>query len=360
MRESAEAAGLRYVTDAWPGIRRRRTRSGFRYVDAAGTPVRDATRLERIRALAIPPAWTDVWICPTARGHLQATGRDAKGRKQYRYHPQYRAVRDETKFDRMFAFSAVLPAIRVRVERDLGREGLPREKILATVVRLLEKSLIRVGSDASARTNRSYGLTTLKRRHVAVSGSRLTFEFRGKSGVLHAVGVTDRRVAAIVQHCQTLPGQELFQYLDEKRRRQTVDSGDINRYLRDITGEDFTAKDFRTWAGTMYAATALREMGSPATVRARRANVNAAIDLAAERLGNTRAVCRRYYVHPLIIDAYENGIVAATPRPGSTARRPARRGRLRRDELAVLDLLRAATGARGASSAGKGRRRGAS
>jgi DNA topoisomerase-1 len=339
VRDAAKAAGLQYVTDARPGIRRRRTRSGFRYVDAAGQPVRDAEQLARIRSLAVPPAWTDVWICPTARGHLQATGRDAKGRKQYRYHPQYRAVRDETKFDRMFAFSEVLPKIRERVERDLGRPDLPREKVLATVVRLLEKSLIRVGSDAYARANRSFGLTTLRRRHVAVSGSRLTFEFRGKSGVLHAVGVTDRRVAAIVQHCQTLPGQELFQYLDGNGRRQKVDSGDINRYLRDITGQEFTAKDFRTWAGTMYAATALREMGPAATRKQRRTNVNAAVDLVAERLGNTRTVCRKYYVHPRVIEAYERGIVPPAPPPASTKRRPRRRGQLRRDEIAVLSLL---------------------
>ena len=350
MREAAKAAGLQYVTDARPGIRRRRTRSGFRYVDTAGQPVRDAEQLARIRSLAIPPAWTDVWICPTARGHLQATGRDAKGRKQYRYHPQYRAVRDETKFDRMFAFSEVLPKIRERVERDLGRPDLPREKVLATVVRLLEKSLIRVGSDAYVRANRSFGLTTLRRRHVAVSGSRLTFEFRGKSGVLHAVGVTDRRVAAIVQHCQTLPGQELFQYLDGNGRRQKVDSGDINRYLRDITGQEFTAKDFRTWAGTMYAATALREMGPAAAGKQRRANVIAAVDLVAERLGNTRAVCRKYYVHPRVIEAYEQGIVAPTPPPTSTKRRPRRRGQLRKDEIAVLSLLTGDTRSAGSRS----------
>lgn len=340
MRETAKAAGLRYVTDAGPGIRRIRTRGGFRYVDPDGTPLREEGQLARIRSLAIPPAWTDVWICPTPQGHIQATGRDGKGRKQYRYHPQYRAVRDETKFDRIFAFSEVLPAIRVRVERDLGRPGLPREKILATVVRLLEKSLIRVGSDAYARANRSFGLTTLRRRHVEVSGSRLRFEFRGKSGVQHAVGVTDRRVAAIVQHCQTLPGQELFQYLDARGRRQKVDSGDINRYLRDITGQDFTAKDFRTWAGTMYAALALRDMGPAATARQRRANVNAAIDLVAERLGNTRAVCRKYYVHPRIIEAYERGDTAPTPPAVPTTRRPRRRGQLRGDEIAVLSLLR--------------------
>ncbi len=340
MRHAAKAAGLRYVTDARPGIRRKKTRTGFRYVDADGRPIRDAAELTRIRSLVIPPAWSDVWICPTPQGHLQATGRDAKGRKQYRYHPRYREIRDDTKFDRILPFSRVLPSIRVRVERDLGKPGLPRTKVLATVVRLLEKSLIRIGSDAYARQNRSFGLTTLKRRHVEVSGSKLRFEFRGKSGVVQSVAVTDRRVASIVQHCQTLPGQELFQYLDEKGRRQKIDSGDINAYLREITGQDFTAKDFRTWAGTMYAATALREMGPAGTQREVRANIVRAVDLVARRLGNTRAVCRKYYVHPRVIEAYERGIVAPMPPKQGTQRRPRRRRQLRADETAVLTLLR--------------------
>ncbi len=338
MPEHAKAAGLRHVTDSRPGIRRKRAGRGFSYVGLDGKPIRDRDEIRRIKALVIPPAWTDVWICPKPNGHMQATGRDAKGRKQYRYHPRYREVRDETKFDRMLAFSDVLPAIRVRVERDLLREGLPREKVLATVVRLLEKTLIRIGSDTYAKENRSFGLTTLRRRHVEVSGSKLTFEFRGKSGVEHSVAITDRRLASIVQHCQTLPGQELFQYLDDDGRRQDVDSGDINSYLREITGQDFTAKDFRTWAGTMYAATALRDMGPAETQREIQANIVRAVDLVAERLGNTREVCRKYYVHPRVIEAYHKGLVAPKPAPHSQKRKP-REGQLRRDEVAVLGLL---------------------
>ncbi len=336
---TAAPAGLIYVSDAEPGIKRRGAGRGFSYIGLDGTPIRDRAERRRIRSLAIPPSWTDVWICPSPHGHLQATGRDAKGRKQYRYHPRYREVRDETKFDRMLAFSRVLPAIRERVERDLSREGLPREKVLATVVRLLEKTLIRIGSDVYARENRSYGLTTMRRRHVEVSGSKLRFEFRGKSGVLRSVAITDRRIANIVQHCQTLPGQELFQYLDDRGRRQKVDSGDINAYLRQVSGQDFTAKDFRTWAGTIAAATKLRDIGPAATQREIQVNIVKAIDFVAERLGNTRAVCRRYYVHPRVIDAYQNGLVAPKPaRPRSQKRRQ-RRGALRRNEVAVLKLL---------------------
>jgi len=339
MPERVRAAGLRHVTDSGPGIRRRRSGRGFSYVGLDGKPIRDRDEIRRIRSLVIPPAWVDVWICPKPNGHIQATGRDARGRKQYRYHPRYREVRDETKFDRMVAFSEVLPTIRVRVERDLLREGLPREKVLATVVRLLEKTLIRIGSDAYARDNRSFGLTTLRRRHVEVSGSKLTFEFRGKSGVEHLVEITDRRLASIVQHCQTLPGQELFQYLDAESHHQDVDSGDINAYLREITGQEFTAKDFRTWAGTMYAALALRVMGPAQSQRELKSNINRAIDMVAERLGNTRAVCRKYYVHPRVIEAYVRGVVAATPPSPRSQKRKQRRAQLRRDEVAVLDLL---------------------
>jgi len=339
--ESAEAAGLRYVTDAVPGIRRQPRGRGFAYFDATGQLIRDKTELERIRKLVIPPRWTSVWICPNPSGHLQVTARDARGRKQYRYHPRYRAVRDETKFGRMIAFSEILPQIRERVERDIALPQLARDKVLATVVWLLERTLIRVGNDEYARDNGSFGLTTLRRRHVTVSGAKLRFEFRGKSGVPHSVAITDRRIAHIVQRCQELPGQELFQYLDDEGRRQSVDAGDINDYLRRITGRQVTAKDFRTWAGTTLAAAALRELGPFKTEKQAKANIVAAIDQISRRLGNTRAVCRKYYVHPVIIEAYFEG-VTIPPTPGEVRQLRTSGGpaALRRDELAVIELLR--------------------
>ncbi|HKN65992.1 MAG TPA: hypothetical protein VJW73_06930 [Gemmatimonadaceae bacterium] len=339
--ESAEAAGLRYVTDAAPGIRRQRRGRGFTYIAADGSVIRDKEELERIRKLVIPPRWTNVWICPNPSGHLQVTARDARGRKQYRYHPRYRAVRDETKFGRMIAFSEILPLIRERVERDVTLPELSRDKVLATVVWLLERTLIRVGNDEYARDNGSFGLTTLRRKHVTVSGAKLRFEFRGKSGVPHSVSLTDRRIAHIVQRCQELPGQELFQYLDDDGRRQSVDAGDINEYLRRITGRQVTAKDFRTWAGTTLAAAALRELGSFTSEKQAKAKIVAAIDQISQRLGNTRAVCRKYYVHPVILEAYMEGItIPPTPsdvRPLRTTGSPAA---LRRDEVAVVELLR--------------------
>jgi len=337
---SAQAAGLRYVSDALPGIRRRRVRGGFGYFGADGASVQDAEVLGRIRSLAIPPAWTKVWICPIPNGHIQATARDAKGRKQYRYHPRYREVRDETKFGRMFEFSEVLPSVRARIERDLARPGLPRAKVLATVVWLLEKTLIRVGNTEYAKENRSYGLTTMKQRHVAVSGASLRFTFRGKSRVNHSVAITDRRIARIVQHCQTLPGEELFQYLDDDGRRQTVDSGDINDYLEEITGRrDITAKDFRTWVGTMRAAAALRDLGPAANSKAAKSNLLRVVDQVAQWLGNTRAVCRKYYVHPTIQEAYLRGLVAPTPPPPDTTKREHPSVTLRRDEETILAFI---------------------
>jgi DNA topoisomerase-1 len=327
------------VTDTEVGIRRKRAGRGFSYTDADGRSVHDREVLERIKGLAIPPSWTDVWICATADGHIQATGRDAKGRKQYRYHARYRAVRDETKFDRMLVFSGLLPGVRDRVEQDVALPGLPRQKVLATVVWLLEKTLIRVGNDEYARDNRSYGLTTFRNRHVAVSGYTMRFEFRGKSGIQQSVSIVDRRIARIVQQCQTLPGQELFKYVDDDGRQQDVDSGDINEYLRAITGHDISAKDFRTWAATMYAATLLREMGPPISQREAKANVVRAVDRVAERLGNTRAVCRKYYVHPIIIDAYLRGAVAERPREPETTKRRRRTAALRADEVAVLQFI---------------------
>jgi len=340
--EAAEAAGLRYVTDNAPGIRRRRRGRGFAYTRPDGAAVRDPAELERIRKLVIPPRWTDVWICTSSSGHLQVTARDARGRKQYRYHARYRAVRDDTKFSRLVDFSDVLPRIRQRVEKDISAPTLSREKVLATVVWLLEKTLIRVGSDEYARDNGSFGLTTLRRRHVAVSGAKLRFEFRGKSGVPHAVAFTDRRIARIIQRCQELPGQELFQYLDDEGRRQSVDAGDINQYLREIAGRQVTAKDFRTWAGTMLAATALRDIGLGATEKESNANIVRAMDQVAKRLGNTRAVYRKYYVHPTVIEAYVDGCVLSPPvaNEHSLPRDSARPAGLRRDEVAVMELIR--------------------
>ena len=344
--ESAHAAGLRYVTDATPGIRRQRRGRGFTYIDPDGRTVTDPAVLERIRKLVVPPAWTDVWICAQEEGHLQVTARDARGRKQYRYHARYREVRDETKFGRMIAFSEILHLIRERVERDIALPELSRDKVLATVVWLLERTLIRVGSDEYARANKSFGLTTLRRRHVAVSGTKLRFEFRGKSGVEHSVTVADRRISRIVQRCQELPGQELFQYIGEDGRRQTIDAGDINQYLQRITGRDVTAKDFRTWAGTMLAAAALRELGPAASEKQAKANVVRVVDQVSKRLGNTRAVCRKYYVHPAVIEAYMEGFVLPPlpPEPADDARR-AKGGAggsaaLRRDEVEVVALLK--------------------
>jgi DNA topoisomerase-1 len=336
--DSAEAAGLRYVTDTAPGITRRKAGRGFRYLDAGGKPVRDAATLARIRSLAIPPAYTDVWICSSPRGHIQATGRDARGRKQYRYHPRWRDVRDETKFGRMLAFSDALPTIRQRIEHDMARAGLPREKVLATVVRLLECTRIRVGNDEYTRANRSFGLTTLRDQHVEINGSTLRFEFRGKSGKKHIVGLTDRRLARIVRQCQAIPGAELFQYLDDDGQRQTIGSGDVNGYIREITGQEFTAKDFRTWAGTMLAAEALAGMDAGKTEKERKTAIVQAVDEVAGHLNNTRAICRKYYVHPLIFESYLAGTLARQLESGGKP--PAG---LTAHEAAVIALLKKAT-----------------
>jgi DNA topoisomerase-1 len=337
--DSAQAAGLRYVSDAKPGIRRKRAGTGFSYIGVDGRPLRDKATLARIRKLAIPPAYTDVWICPTANGHLQATGRDARGRKQYRYHPKWREVRDETKFSRMLAFSEVLPKLRARLEEDLAKPGLPREKVLATVVRLLECTAIRVGNDEYARANRSYGLTTLQDHHVEVSGSTLRFQFRGKSGKTHRVALSDRRLARIVARCQALPGADLFQYEDDEGEQVAIGSGDVNDYLREITGEEFTAKDFRTWAGTLQAVAALEEVGPAATQREAKSTILKAIDRVAERLNNTRAVCRKYYVHPAVLETYAAGTLhdalqnGGPPKVGTGSA-------LSPEEQAVVRLLR--------------------
>ena len=301
--QTETSARLRHSTDAKPGIHRRRAGRGFTYVDPDGRRVGDRETLDRIRSLAVPPAWEDVWICPDPLGHLQATGRDAKGRKVYRYHPRFRARRESAKYERLVAFARALPAIRRRVDRDLGRPGLPREKVLAAVVRLLELTLIRVGNDEYARLNRSFGLTTLRDRHAVVRGSSIRFRFRGKSGVTHEVGLRDRRIAAIVRRCRDLPGQELFQYIGEDGEPIDVASDDVNDYLRSIV-PDVTAKDFRTWAGTVLAYRALRALDEPATATEAKRNVVSAIRDTADQLGNTSAVCRASYVHPVVVEAY--------------------------------------------------------
>ena len=332
-------AGLRYVCDDKAGIRREMGPLGFRYIAPNGRVLRRPADLKRIRALVIPPAWTDVWICPDPRGHLQATGRDARGRKQYRYHANWRQTRDETKFDRMQAFAAALPAIRARTQADLRRAGLPREKVLATVVQLLEKSLIRVGNDEYAKTNRSFGLTTLRDRHVNVKGSTLRFEFRGKSGKHHMVDVNDRRLAKIVKQCRDLPGQDLFQYIDDQGVRQDINSSDVNAYLKEITGEDFTAKDFRTWSGTVLACTALQELDEASSMAQAKKNVVQAIEAVAGILGNTRSVCRKSYIHPVIVDSYMDGSMHRVLKRRATAGMRKVVSKLRAEEAAVLALL---------------------
>jgi DNA topoisomerase-1 len=339
-RRAATRAGLKYVTDGFAGISRRRSGSGWVYFAPNGTRIRDADKRKRLNSLAIPPAWTDVWICPDPDGHIQATARDARGRKQYRYHTSYREARDRSKFRHMLEFSEILPLLRERIERDLRGDTLDRNQVLATVIRLLDRTLIRVGNDEYARENKSFGLTTLRRRHVKLSGSSLTFSFRGKSGVEHNVSLTDKRLARIIQRCQELPGQEIFQFVDGAGKRQAVTSDDVNERLREITGRDITAKDFRTWGGTMSAAMALATLGPAASRREADRNVLAALDAVCQRLGNTRTVCRKYYVHPALIEAYLMG--RTVPLPSVAMRHHIRRHKiaaLRRDEVAVLQFL---------------------
>jgi DNA topoisomerase-1 len=316
---AAQEAGLRYASDDRPGLRRRRAGRGFTYVDSDGRAITDERELGRIRRLAIPPAWTDVWICPDPRGHIQATGRDARRRKQYRYHERWREVRDETKYERMLDFAKALPRIRKHVARDIARPRLTRERVLATIVRLLETSLIRVGNDEYARHNSSYGLTTLREKHVRVVGSRVTFRFRGKSGKEHDVDVRDPRVARVIRRLQELPGQELFRYLDEDGETRTLDSADVNDYLREVSGDDLTAKDFRTWAGTVHATRELFAIGGADSARAAKRNVTEAVKAVAARLGNTPAVCRRCYIHPAIVQAYLHGKIARPTEAGILA-----------------------------------------
>ena len=336
---AAKSAGLCYVRVGMRGIRRKRIGKAFTYIAADGKPLCDPDEIQRIKSLVIPPGWTDVWICPISTGHIQATARDVKGRKQYRYHPRWRMIRDETKYDKMIAFGQVLPKIRRRTEQDLAKQGLPREKILATVVCLLESTLIRVGNEEYARNNDSFGLTTMRDRHVDVNGSTLRFEFRGKSGVQHSVDIKDRRLARVVKRSQDLPGEELFQYLDENGERHSIESSDVNNYLREITGEDFTAKDFRTWAGTVLAATALQEFEAWDSKAQAKRNVVRAIESVAKRLGNTKAVCKKCYIHPAVLNTYLDGSLLDTIRHRIGKEMTESLSELSPEEVAVLAFL---------------------
>lgn len=335
---SAKAAGLRYVTDEMPGIRRIAHGKHFAYVGPDGKNIADEEELKRIKALAVPPAYTDVWICPVANGHLQATGRDARGRKQYRYHKRWREIRDETKYGRMISFAQALPAIRKRIETDLGLTALPRDKVLATVVQLLESTAIRVGNDEYAKDNGSFGLTTLRNKHAKVDGSTVRFAFRGKSGVRHAIDLRDRRLARIIRQCQDLPGQQLFEYRDDDGVTHAIDSSDVNEYIRAISGADFSAKDFRTWLGTVTCASLLAEQETAETQTDRKQRLTAVIADVAKRLGNTPAVCRKCYVHPHVLDVYlEHGTLQA---PGKMRHTDG----LLPQELFVLALLQERAG----------------
>ena len=343
--ESAAAAGLRYVSDEGPGIRRKRAGSGFTYLGPDGKRITDPAVLRRVKHLAIPPAWTDVWICPNPNGHIQATGRDARGRKQYLYHARWREVRDAAKYERLVAFGEALPRIREQVENDLRRRGIPREKVLAAVVKLLEETSIRVGNEEYRRQNGSVGLTTMSDDNAHFEGNRLRFEFRGKSGKQHSVELNDKRLARIVKQCQDVPGQELFQYLDEDGQRHAIGSSDVNQYLREISGSDFTAKDFRTWNGTVLAMRYLRVCQAPASATEGKRTVSAAIKSVARELGNTPAVCRKAYVHPVVLNAYTEGflepearLVQVTPALGVSD-----------EEQCVLALLKRRTEQRAAA-----------
>lgn len=339
-KDAAEAADLRYVLDERPGIRRKKSGKGFIYLRPDGTRVSDPRALRRIRSLAVPPAWTDVWICPFSDGHIQATGRDARGRKQYRYHPLFRELRESTKFEHVVGFAEALPVIRAKVREHMGLRGLPREKVLAAVVRLLETTLIRIGNDDYARENKSYGLTTLENRHVRVNGSEVRFRFTGKGGKQWSLQVKDRRIAKVVKACQELPGQELLQYVDENGELQDVTSGDVNAYLRKITGRDITAKDFRTWAGTVLAALALHEVEEFDSAAQAKRNVRSAIEHVAARLGNTTTICRKCYVHPEVLDAYLDRNLALEIQSRVEKELREEIAGLQPEEAAVLAMLR--------------------
>lgn len=334
--KSARLAGLRYVSDSAPGIRRRRSGNRFVFVGPGGKVIRKPKVIQRIRSLVIPPAWTNVWICPSSFGHLQAVGRDARGRKQYRYHVQYRQHRDRTKFEHMMAFGQALPRIRRRISRDLRLPGLPRQKVLAAIVRLLDRTSIRVGNVEYVRENHSFGLTTLRSRHVQITRSKLRFHFRGKSGQEHDIQLEDPRLARIVKQCNDLPGQDLFMYLNDEGKPAKISSEDVNEYIRDIASQDFTAKDFRTWAGSSLALLELQALGVAGTASAAKRNLVAAIKTVAQKLGNSPAACRKYYVHPAVLEGYTRGLLA-----GLSDQHLAGKGAcaLRKEELALMKLL---------------------
>jgi DNA topoisomerase-1 len=356
-RDAAKLAGLQYVNDSAQGIRREKKGRSFRSVGPDDKTIRDRKTLDRIQALVIPPAWTDVWICCNPNGHLQVTGRDARGRKQYRYHPRWREVRDENKYEKLINFAHALPRIRRRVTSDLRRRGLPREKVLATVVKLLETTLVRVGNDEYARSNKSFGLTTMRDRHVEVRGSRICLEFNGKSGINHEIDIRDPKIARIVRHCQELPGQELFQFVDEQGALHDIGSADVNDYLRAISGKSFTAKDFRTWAGTALAAQALQEFEDFDTNAAAKRNITTAIERVAQRLGNSKAVCRKCYIHPAVIDAYMDRSLIATLKERTETELRGSLSRLPAEEAAVLALLQQRLKRQMRGDANKGRDR---
>lgn len=331
---------MRYVSDTDPGIHRKRQGSGFVYLDASSRRIANPDQLRRIKRLAVPPAWKRVWICPRENGHLQATGRDARGRKQYRYHDEWRVVRDETKYERLIEFAEALPKIRKRVEEDLQASSLTKEKVLATVVQLLQVSLIRVGNEEYAQTNRSFGLTTMRNRHAQVCGSTIKFHFKGKAGKLHGLAISNRRLARIIERCQDLPGQHLFEYLNGDGEPAPIHSDDVNEYLSAMTGQEFTAKDFRTWIGTVLAAIALNKMEEVGSKNLAKKNVISAVESVAKALGNTPAICRKCYVHPIIIDSYLNGELANNLRLKADAELSDRLTQLRPAEAAILAFLR--------------------
>ena len=337
--EVAEDAGLRYVSDEQPGYTRKAKGDDFEYFDVEGKAIRDETRLLRIRRLAIPPAYKDVWICPSPNGHIQATGRDARGRKQYRYHERWREARDENKYDRMLVFGHALPKIRRQVTKDMGLRELPRNKVLATVVHLLGRTFIRIGNEEYARENKSFGLTTMRNRHVEIKGAKLTFSFRGKSGVDHEIDVNDRRLATIIRKLQDLPGQDIFQYEDEAGEVRNVTSQDVNDYLQEITDEDFTAKDFRTWAGTVLTAMALNAQGPGENATQAKKNIKDAITAVAKILGNTPTVCRKCYVHPVVLESYLDGDMIEGLKQKTEEALAEKLEDLRAEEAAVMSFL---------------------